>query len=79
MLRFQNEYIARLDRRRGVLRVWGMKKLLVTMFVALLVVGCGEEAKKQGGDSLEQFRGHKKGKQIAQSVKAPFVEKWDEW
>ena len=31
----------------------GMKKLLAAMFVALLMVGCGEDSKKPGGDSPE--------------------------
>ena len=30
-----------------------MKKLLAATFVALLLVGCGEDSKKPGGDSLE--------------------------
>jgi cell division protein FtsB len=30
-----------------------MKKLLAAMFVALLMVGCGEDSKKPGGDSPE--------------------------
>ena len=37
-------------------RAWfggGMKKLLVAMFVALLMTGCGGDTKKPGGDSPE--------------------------
>jgi len=40
----------RLDRRRGEVRVWDMKATRFATFVALLMVGCGEEP---GGDSPE--------------------------
>jgi Leucine-rich repeat (LRR) protein len=44
-----------------------MKKLLVAMFVALLLAGCGE-------DNTSAL-----APPVVEPVKAPFVEKWAEW
>jgi hypothetical protein len=46
-----------------------MKKLLAAMFVALLMVGCGEEQNAEDSNDTENNA----------SALAPFVERWDEW
>ena len=42
-----------IDRRPGCYFLRGMKKLLITMFAALLMAGCGEEAVEVEFDTPE--------------------------
>ena len=54
-----------------------MKHLLITI-VALLMVGCGEEQNPEDSNDTEN-NASALTPPVVQPVKAPFVEKWDEW
>ena len=64
-----------------------MKKLLFTMFVALLIVGCGErknsEDSNDKGDNASALVPSVvqpvKAPPVVQPIKAPFVDKWAEY
>jgi PBP1b-binding outer membrane lipoprotein LpoB len=56
-----------------------MKKLLAAMFVALLMVGCGEEAQNPEDSNDTENNTSALAPPVVQPVKAPFVEKWAEY
>ena len=55
-----------------------MKATLFTMFVALLMVGCGEGQNSEDSNDTEN-NASALAPPVAQPVKAPFVEKWAEY
>ena len=56
-----------------------MRELLVPTFVALLMAGCGEEPQNPEDSNDTENNTSALAPPVVQLVKAPFVEKWDEY
>ena len=55
-----------------------MKKVLAATFVALLMVGCGDEQNAEGSNDTKN-NASALAPPVVQPVKTPFVEKWAEY
>ena len=56
-----------------------MKAMLLALFVALLMVGCGGEGQNSEDSNDKEKNASALTPPVVQPIKTPFVKKWDEW